>query len=210
MLRGVVGTEEEEKKTEEERREDELEEDIILEILQEGRGEREEQGERDEWDQHVGWHRKEDVGLKQQQQQQQQQQREQQSRYRHEQDRPTLVDNDGTVKRSDSVIEKTITPKQQHNANGGTNEHDLPRDNNNHGHARDRPPSLRNRRYGTGTVSLSSSSLSQGGVVVWAIIAVAAVFLGWLLLVLLGSIRRNINPSRRRGFGRRTTKGRTL
>ena len=41
---------------------DELEEEIVLEILREGRGDREEKGERDEWNQHVGWKRKENVG----------------------------------------------------------------------------------------------------------------------------------------------------
>ena len=220
MIRGVVGVgsgeeEEEKKKTEEERREDELEEEILLEILREGRGEREEPGERDEWNQHVGWHRKEDVGLKQQQQQQQQQQpqnqqqqqqqREPHSRHQHEQDHPILADNDDrTDKHSDSVIEKTDASA------------DLPRDNNNNrGHARDRdrsrPPSLRNRRYGTETGLLPSSSFFQGDVVAWAILGVAAVFLGWLLLRVRGnSIRRRNNPSRRRGFGRQRTKGRTL
>mmetsp|Transcript_14150 Transcript_14150/g.35540 ORF Transcript_14150/g.35540 Transcript_14150/m.35540 type:complete len:160 (-) Transcript_14150:421-900(-) len=41
---------------------DELEEEIVLEILREGRGDREEKGERDEWNQHIGWNRKENVG----------------------------------------------------------------------------------------------------------------------------------------------------
>mmetsp|Transcript_14432 Transcript_14432/g.29953 ORF Transcript_14432/g.29953 Transcript_14432/m.29953 type:complete len:190 (-) Transcript_14432:770-1339(-) len=67
MLRGVA--KEENKKTEEEDKENELEEEIIQEILQEGRGEREEKGERDEWKRHVGWHNKEDVGLRRQRQQ---------------------------------------------------------------------------------------------------------------------------------------------
>ncbi len=43
-------------------RENELEEEIVLEILREGRGDREEKGEREEWNQHVGWHRTETVG----------------------------------------------------------------------------------------------------------------------------------------------------
>jgi hypothetical protein len=201
MIRGAVGTGEEEQKKkttiEEERGEDELEEEILLEIFQEGRGEREKQGERDEWNQHVGWHRKEDVGLKPQEQPH--------SRHRHEQNRPAFSDNDDrTEKHSDSMLGKTDADA------------DLPRDKSNHGHARDRnrsrPPSLRNRRYGAETIPLPASSVSQGGVVVWVILAVAAVCFGCLLLRVRGNSirRRNNKPSRRRGFGRQKTKGRTL
>eukprot|EP00536_Pseudo-nitzschia_multiseries_P016939 jgi/Psemu1/48546/gm1.48546_g len=69
MLRGISHNhnsdeEEEHKQEEEEQEEDEeLAHEILLEVLEEGRGDRQDRGERDEWNKHVGWHRKENVGV---------------------------------------------------------------------------------------------------------------------------------------------------
>ena len=55
----IAGGEEEDEQTEQQRREEQL---IVEEVLKEGRtGERNVRGEREEWNQHVGWHRKETI-----------------------------------------------------------------------------------------------------------------------------------------------------
>ena len=55
----TAGGEEDDKQTEQQRREEQL---IVAEVLKEGRtGERNVRGEREEWNQHVGWHRKETI-----------------------------------------------------------------------------------------------------------------------------------------------------
>ena len=55
----IAGGEEDDKQTEQQRREEQL---IVAEVLKEGRtGERNVRGEREEWNQHVGWHRKETI-----------------------------------------------------------------------------------------------------------------------------------------------------
>ncbi|VEU36145.1 unnamed protein product [Pseudo-nitzschia multistriata] len=71
MLRGIDGTkvdkdhkkEGNDPKTAAEEEEERMEHEILLAVLKEGRGERDERGEREEWSQHVGWHRKENVGV---------------------------------------------------------------------------------------------------------------------------------------------------
>lgn len=195
MLRGI-GTDEEKEIQEE--KEDELEEEIILEILKEGRGDRDNHGEREEWDQHIGWHRKEDIGLKQ-------------HRKRHKQDhskkknkingkaRPAVADDEGKDNRSDHTIEETTAQ----NVGGGK---DLLHD---HDH-RDGLPLPRNNwledaneshRYSNGAASLPwwlSSSVIQRAVL-------ATVFFGFVVYWI---VRKN--PSRLRSFHRRNTKGRTL
>ena len=223
MLRGVDGTiKYDDKKTKKKKitaegeEEVDLENEILLEVLNEGRGEREDRGERDEWNRHIGWHRKENVGaLPEQRHQRPRQQQRHASKDRHETASVGAADTD----------RKKGRPPQESNAEGNKAGHgeragsqdtaaahklrgkgrNRNRDNDN------RLPSLVPGDNIEGNRTLNSFRNSKNGSPSWpslsSVFVVATVFFYFGALWMF----RRQAPARRIGnFRRRSTKGRTL